>query len=180
MYYLLPKTRSTDLLQVGCWTKRHLDNRWQEMTGQEYLPKDVHMNTSEVVLYSYQNYLKHGASGVPAGEIVGDFKSLNAVMTGNETVIDVPVCISEYGDIHNFDHDLMSGGAFEHWRNLNQNFPCTCGDMHSSDTPEVMRRLGYGPGTPEWNARKQFETIENLCLWVNSLAPIFDFPLTRT
>lgn len=129
---------------------------------------DIRMNITGVVQNTWKNFLENGPAGVPAAKLAGDFHGVNTILEGNKSAMFAPTCASRYVDIHNWA-DVDMTGSDAHTRNRDQNFPCTCGDMHSSDTPEFMRLMGFAPGSPQWEAGKIHELIETLCPFVSVL-----------
>ncbi|KAE8445360.1 hypothetical protein EG329_013482 [Mollisiaceae sp. DMI_Dod_QoI] len=150
--------------QVACWTAKHLDNRWRPLIGEAFLEGE-NLNVTQVVSKTWDSYLKHGAGGTSAVGVAGDISSLNAMLSNTSSAIDLPLCLSNYTDLQDYDKSRYSGGTDAVGRNKNQNFPCSCGSFQAEDTRRFMERLGYAPHQHDWLNRKNHETFQTLCPW---------------
>ena len=78
----------------------------------------------------------------------------------------LPVSFSEHGQLTEWDDiiELQPGS-----QDVNRNFPCISGDWTSNETPDFMKRLGYGKQGKDYVSGMANDLIEQMCKCVSYL-----------
>ncbi len=153
--------------QVQCFTTQNTGNRERMLIGKMALPQ-YQVSVQHVLRDSLHHYYEYGNAMPSMGQTVGsgdhDILALDGKLTSNVTALSLPVCYSTTVRLAEFDNKPHFG----HKYNLNQQFPCSCGDWRSSETAEFLSRMGLGSNQTDFTSGAAWELFTQICPHVST------------
>lgn len=148
--------------QVQCFTTQTVGNRERTLIGKMALPQYA-LSVKQLLKDSLHHYHETGnvqpALGQLAGNGSSDILTLERTLNTEVSGLALPVCHSTSVKLTEFDDKVHFGLKY----NQNQQFPCTCGDWRSSETPDFMARLGLASNQSDFQTGAAKELFTQIC-----------------
>ncbi|KAL5327226.1 hypothetical protein ACEPPN_004918 [Leptodophora sp. 'Broadleaf-Isolate-01'] len=148
--------------QVQCFTTQSTGNRERTLIGKMALPQ-YSLSVKQLLKDSLHHYHETGNSPPALGQLAGngtrDILSLDRTLQSEVSGLALPVCYSTSVKLAEFDNKVHFGLKY----NQNQQFPCTCGDWRSNETPDFMARMGLGSNQSDFQTGAANELFTQIC-----------------
>ncbi|KAL2074182.1 hypothetical protein VTL71DRAFT_7960 [Oculimacula yallundae] len=169
-----PEDNESIACQVQCFTTQSRGNREKSLIGKAALPQ-YSLSVDQLLKDSFHHYQTIGNSPPTLGQLAGngssDILTLDRTLNSKVSGLALPVCVSANVKLTNFDDKVHINLKYTQ----NQQFPCSCGDWTSNETPDFMARLGLGFNQTDFQTGSAKELFHQIC--PHNLKPLA--PLSR-
>jgi hypothetical protein len=139
--------------EAKCLTTRKGGNKEVDLIGKKFLA-GYGLTVAQILEKSYQNYQRHGNMFRGPVDIKKTGMGLDAIATGETSMIALPICISEFVEVT---------GAPGADKSRYPHFPCSCGDWTGNETQSFYSRLGLARGDRDVTTGEASELFERIC-----------------